>query len=69
MKVTCTVSATYEVTLYGVELDVPDDVASQGDKAIEAWAKANKHHVDYAPIANQETCRIVSVAQVYDVEM
>jgi hypothetical protein len=68
MKVRCTVEATYEVVVYGVELDVPDDIAEKGEEAITEWAKHHASTVDYAKFSHRETCGIVSVAEVRDVK-
>lgn len=47
-KVKMNVAGLIGIVCYGVELEIPDEIISQGDTAMLAWANKNISYVDAA---------------------
>jgi hypothetical protein len=63
MKMRFTIHGSIQVAQYGVELDIPHDIANAGDEAILAWMRVNLHTVDNAPYEHQETYSLIEITQ------
>lgn len=61
MRLKLTVHVVTTATFYGVEVDIPDDVVTRGEEAINEWVKGNKSAIDYAPVEHSETGIVQSV--------
>lgn len=68
MKVRLAAYTITEVNMFGIELDVPDSVVSQGHDALEAWCKANKDAINSAKCAHTESEQVVQVTGIGHVE-
>lgn len=64
MKVKYTVDVITSATLYGAELDIPDDIVSRGEAAMVAWCNSRIMLVDMAQINHIETCVVKSVSDI-----
>jgi hypothetical protein len=68
-RVVMTVHTITEVSLHGVALDVPAEVAAKGEAAISEWARNNVPAVDYAKTEWTETCAVREVLSVSSVDI
>lgn len=68
MKVRLTAYTITEVSMCGVELDIPDEIVSQGHDAVETWCKSNVSEVDFAPTDWTETGRVREVTGIADIK-